>query len=138
VVRRFEVAETVSALYRAEIELASRRDDKLLHLGREGYAYRRVTQATTGTGLMTLGREPPRPQAHSNESLSTVYVRLREEGIDVWRPVAAKRIQGDVYVIMPQVVPELDENWEFFIAVHVVCAVGAYTDGEHLTAIHRA
>jgi hypothetical protein len=36
-----------------------------------------------------------------------------DEGIDVWRPVKAKRdLTGNTYLILEEEMPE-DENWEF-------------------------
>jgi hypothetical protein len=45
-------------------------------------------------------------------NIKVIYVKLLEEGTDVWRPVLAKHKVGDVFTIEPQEVP-VDEEWEF-------------------------
>ena len=43
----------------------------------------------------------------------TIYIRLLDEDIDVWRPVKAKKdVTGNAYLILEEEIPE-DENWEF-------------------------
>jgi len=48
----------------------------------------------------------------SSTSDPTVFVRLLDEGTDVWRPVRAVRIGENTYRITEQAVPE-DEVWVF-------------------------
>ena len=48
----------------------------------------------------------------SSTDLSTVFVRLLDEGTDVWRPVDALRLGETTYRIAEQAVPE-DEAWSF-------------------------
>ena len=43
---------------------------------------------------------------------ATVYVRILDEGTDVWRPVQAKLIRGRMYVLSTDLCPE-GERWEF-------------------------
>ena len=43
----------------------------------------------------------------------TIYVPLRDEGIDVWRPVLARRVSGDSYLILDQDYDRDVETWEF-------------------------
>ena len=45
-------------------------------------------------------------------NIKVIYVKLLEEGTDVWRPVFAKQKVGNVFTIEPQEVP-VDEEWEF-------------------------
>lgn len=42
----------------------------------------------------------------------TVHVRLLDEGVDVWRPALAIALEGDVYRLAEQPIPET-ELWEF-------------------------
>ncbi len=43
---------------------------------------------------------------------TTIYVRLLDEGTDVWRPVRASRVGSSTYEITRQPVPQ-DEVWSF-------------------------
>lgn len=45
--------------------------------------------------------------------MTQIYVRLLDEGTDVWRPVAATRLPDGTYILseIPPI-PE-DEEWEF-------------------------
>jgi hypothetical protein len=51
----------------------------------------------------------------------TIYVALLDEGVDVWRPVAARRISGDTYVIADQDYDRDVETWEFGPGTAVRC-----------------
>lgn len=43
--------------------------------------------------------------------MAKIHVKLLNEGTDVWRPVAAERIQNDIYRLVGE---QLDgETWEF-------------------------
>ena len=42
----------------------------------------------------------------------TIYVRLLDEGVDVWRPVEAEKISDGVYQLVG-VQNNSDEKWEF-------------------------
>jgi hypothetical protein len=53
----------------------------------------------------------------------TIYVKLLDEGIDVWRPVVAERVKnGTTFYILPS--PDNKqhegENWEFSPGSHVL------------------
>ncbi|MFC5344948.1 hypothetical protein ACETK8_02960 [Brevundimonas staleyi] len=48
----------------------------------------------------------------SSAERATVFVRLLDEGTDVWRPVDARRLGEATYQIADQTVPE-DETWSF-------------------------
>jgi hypothetical protein len=49
----------------------------------------------------------------------TIYMPLLDEGVGVWRPVQARRIAGDVYLISGEV-PE-GEQWAFAPGSKVRC-----------------
>lgn len=60
---------------------------------------------------------------------ATIYVYLRDEGIDVWRPVAAERIRDDVYRIT-DASPNDTESWEFSTGDTVRCNEKTFSDGK--------
>lgn len=44
----------------------------------------------------------------------TIYVHLLDEEIDVWRPVPARRVQDNVYVVEGEdIYDPATEEWEF-------------------------
>lgn len=46
----------------------------------------------------------------------TIYIKLLDEGVNVWRPVAAKQIRNDnsfMILLPPYNSIPLGENWEF-------------------------
>ena len=75
----------------------------------------------------------------SSIELSTVHVRLLDEGTDVWRPVKAERLGETTYRIADGPVPE-DEAWSFQPGDIVVVEhrQGADDDGQPLIAVARA
>ena len=48
----------------------------------------------------------------SSTEIATVFVRLLDEGTDVWRPVSARRLGETTYQIADDPVPN-DEAWSF-------------------------
>lgn len=42
-----------------------------------------------------------------------IYVKLLNEGVDVWRPVEAERLEGETYRIAEPSNKAEDETWEF-------------------------
>jgi hypothetical protein len=60
-----------------------------------------------------------------------VYVRLLNEGIDVWRPVSATQLSDGTYRLLepPGYDPEV-ETWEFPPHSIVRCAPKRFSDGE--------
>jgi hypothetical protein len=74
----------------------------------------------------------------SSTDETTVFVRLVDEGTDVWRPVRANRIGANTCRIAEQVVPE-DEIWIFQPGdVVVVEGRQAEDDSAQLIAVARA
>jgi hypothetical protein len=65
---------------------------------------------------------------------ATIYVRLLDEAVDVWRPVSAWALGGDVYRVADQPVT-YTETWEFGPGTDVVCRMAALSEGTVLTAI---
>ena len=68
---------------------------------------------------------------------STIYVRLLDEDVDVWRPVEADRLEQGVYRIGDQSVPD-DERWEFGPGASVVVESKELDEGLTLVAVRRA
>ena len=67
-----------------------------------------------------------------------VFVRLINEGPDVFRPVDARRLSGHVFEIIDHW-EEQDEVWEFSCGDRVVCVDHIFPDGSQgLLAISDA
>ncbi len=58
-----------------------------------------------------------------------IYMPLRDEGIDCWRPVHAERISNDIYEVAVDVEPS-DEHWAFSPHSLVRCREHVFTDGQ--------
>lgn len=68
----------------------------------------------------------------------TIYVALLDEGVNVWRPVPAHRVERDVYIVLrPDDYDATDENWEFPPGSLVRCRDRQTTDGTILAAFER-
>ncbi len=64
--------------------------------------------------------------------IETIYVSLKEEGTDVWRPVRAEKISNMAFRILG-IVPS-DELWEFQPGQVVICEQKALSGGARLVA----
>ena len=66
----------------------------------------------------------------------TVYVKLLDEGVDVWRPVTAEVLRDGTYRLEPTegYDPE-DEQWEFLPGSVVRCEVRRLSGGSVLAAV---
>ena len=49
----------------------------------------------------------------SRNDSEIIYVALLDEGIDVWRPVMARRLPGGTYLILEQNYDRSTETWQF-------------------------
>jgi hypothetical protein len=68
-----------------------------------------------------------------------VYVRLLNEGVDVWRPVDALWLRCDVYQLSAQRQKPEDEEWEFGPGEFVRCRERTFSNGTAgLIAFERA
>jgi hypothetical protein len=67
---------------------------------------------------------------------SKIYVRLLDEGVDVWRPVAAENLRGSVYRIVSQPYDAEVETWQFVPGDEVVCEP-TLSDGRRLLVATR-
>jgi hypothetical protein len=58
-----------------------------------------------------------------------VFVALLDEGTTVWRPVRAKHVADDVYLLQGNV-PD-GESWQFLPNTQVRCKAHNFRDGEN-------
>ena len=65
--------------------------------------------------------------------MTTIYMPLLNEGVDVWRPVEATHLGGDRYRIDDQVPSE--EEWAFAPGSIVRCELKTLSEGEALAAV---
>lgn len=68
-------------------------------------------------------------------AVGQIYVKLTDELVDVWRPVEAENLHGDVYRISEQPYDRLAEPWEFEPGDIVVAEVLKSHDGQMLAAV---
>ena len=58
-----------------------------------------------------------------------IFVFMPDEAVNVWRPIDAERISGDLFrIVSPDPDPE-DEIWEFKSGEIVRCEERAFEDG---------
>jgi hypothetical protein len=60
--------------------------------------------------------------------VTKLYVRLLDEGVEVWRPVRGIHWADDVYRILSE--PREGERWEFASGTAVRCRPQTFPDGE--------
>ena len=65
--------------------------------------------------------------------VTQIYVALRNEGVDVWRPVQAEHVREDVYRILDQPYDPSIETWQFEPGDEVFCNV-IEADGRRIIA----
>ena len=67
--------------------------------------------------------------------MSTIYVPLLDEGVDVWRPVTAKELPDGLHEIVSVNTHPSDEKWAFPTGSRVRCEPRSLSDGVHLVAV---
>lgn len=72
--------------------------------------------------------------SHSEE----IYVALIDEGVDVWKPVRAEHVQGNVYRILDQAYDREIETWQFEPGEVVECEWTILNEGRVLAATRKA
>jgi hypothetical protein len=71
----------------------------------------------------------------SEANLTQIYVRLLDEGTDVWRPIDALALGSDLYrIISPDPDPN-NEVWEYKSGQIVRCTYQTLSGGEVLVAV---
>jgi hypothetical protein len=68
----------------------------------------------------------------------TIYVALLDEGIDVWRPVEARKVSPDTYLIVDRDYDPRTERWEFEPGTVVRCRKENRDGREILVATEKA
>jgi hypothetical protein len=63
-----------------------------------------------------------------------IYVKLLDEGIDVWRPVEADLLRGEIYRVSEQPYDRESEVWEFEPGDVVVAELTESSGGPMLAA----
>lgn len=66
--------------------------------------------------------------------MSEIFVALLDEGVDVWRPVKAQHLHGNIYRIEDQPYDRDTEAWQFEPGTEVVCEMVDASDGPILAA----
>lgn len=68
-----------------------------------------------------------------------IYVRLLNEGLDVWRPAPAWKIGQRTYIVLrPETYEPDDEQWEFLPGSAVECDTRELSGGASLVATRAA
>ena len=67
-----------------------------------------------------------------------IYIALLDEGVDVWQPVRAEHLSGDVYRILSQSYDRTVESWQFEPGDLGVCEMVEASDGRILAATRKA
>ena len=67
-----------------------------------------------------------------------IFVRLLDEGVDVWRPVLAEHLGGSVYRIVSQPYDREVESWQYEPGDEVFCELIESNEGRILAATKRA
>jgi hypothetical protein len=71
-------------------------------------------------------------------NIAQVYMALLDEGVDVWRPVQAEHLGGNVYRILSQSYDRTIESWQFEPGDVVLCEMVDSSDGRILAATRKA
>jgi hypothetical protein len=66
-----------------------------------------------------------------------IYVFLLNEGVDVWRPVRAEHLGGNVYRIVSQPYDRDIESWQFEPGDEVICEMIESSEGRILAATRK-
>jgi len=102
------------------------------HFGLSSDHYDFLTMARRVRGWFNLAWRDPA------ESV-TIFVGLAGEGVDVWRPVEARPLGGDLFRIIGVNADVSDETWQFPAGSIVRCEQKKWADGKsELTAVERA
>lgn len=71
-------------------------------------------------------------------AINNIYVRLLNEGTDVWRPTSGEKIAEDIYKILPTKNYHTDdEQWEFAPGTIVKCELQKKSNGKILVAVKK-
>lgn len=68
-------------------------------------------------------------------SETEIHVHLVDEAVDVWRPVKAEHLRGNIYRIIDQAYDRETETWQFDVGAVVEAEMVEMYEGPRLTAI---
>ncbi|MGH6905865.1 MAG: hypothetical protein ACREIR_24360 [Geminicoccaceae bacterium] len=68
----------------------------------------------------------------------TIYVALLNEGVDVWRPVEARRLPHGAYLIVEQDYDRSTETWQLEPGTVVTCRVEKRNGSQITLATEKA
>jgi hypothetical protein len=72
-------------------------------------------------------------------SPAQIYVRLLDEGVEVWRPTEARQESDGAFTILGPSPAPPSENWEFSVGTRVRCQPHEFSGGvEGLVAVALA
>ena len=98
-----------------------------------------------GSALADAFSSPPLNRTASAKADPTkpptdqIFVKLLDEGLNVYRPIQAEKVANDIYRIPPNLDPgQLGEEWEFPRGATVVCRPRDTSDGKILAAVRLA
>jgi hypothetical protein len=69
---------------------------------------------------------------------AVIFVKLLDEGVDVWRPVPAEQVSPGVFRIPADAAVPESERWEFRPGATVRCELRRLSGGKHLVAVEHA
>lgn len=69
--------------------------------------------------------------------MRTIYVYLKGEGTDVWRPVSARHVDADIFEIVTENSAPEDECWEFNRGQKVKCKERITPEGEKILVAYE-
>jgi hypothetical protein len=72
----------------------------------------------------------------AQEGLTTIYMPLLNEGVDVWRPVEAMKITDLGYMVTENA--RIGEEWAFQPGHILQCEERQLSEGRHLVAVSKA
>jgi len=90
------------------------------------------------TGLEPSNEPSKFLEMDDSPALKQIFVRLLDEGVDVWRPIKAERVSSDIYRILDQPYDRATEAWEFSPGDEVGCEMVSSSDGQILAATRLA
>jgi hypothetical protein len=69
--------------------------------------------------------------------MAIIYVYLKNEGTDVWHPVAARHVEADIFEILVENSDPQKETWEFNREQKVRCRERITPEGEKILVAYE-
>ena len=70
-------------------------------------------------------------------AMTTIFVYLKDEGTDVWRPVAARHVNADIFEIVAENHDSENERREFRQGQKVRCKQRTTAEGENILVAYE-